>query len=89
MLSLPRGVDKFGFSVINALIINSHGVIKMSEVKDYTTSDGDAGNTHYNGVSSSYGRRVESQNKMQPKYCEPGAAGDEMRGEKRNEQAGP
>lgn len=58
-------------------------------VKDYTSSDGDMGNTHYNGVPSEYGRRVEQQNKMQPKYCEPGEAGGEMRGEKRNEQAGP
>lgn len=61
----------------------------MSEIKDYTTSDGDEGNTHYNGVSSSYGRRVEEQNRLQPRYCEPGEAGGEMRGEKRNEQEGP
>lgn len=61
----------------------------MSEVKDYTSSDGDSGNTHYNGVSSSYGKRVEEQNRMQPKYCEPGAAGGGMEGEKRNEQKGP
>jgi hypothetical protein len=61
----------------------------MSEVIDYTTSDGDSGNTHYQGVPSAYGRRVEQQNKMQPDYCEPGEAGEEMRGEKRNEQAGP
>jgi hypothetical protein len=26
---------------------------------------------------------------MQPKYCEPGAAGDEMKAAHRNEQAGP
>lgn len=62
----------------------------MSEdVKDYTSSDGESGNTHYNGVPSAYGKRVEMQNKMQPKYCEPGEAGDSMKGEKRNEQAGP
>jgi len=59
------------------------------EPKDYTTDDSFEGNSHYNGVSSEYGRRVEQQNKMQPKYCEPGSAGDGMRGEKRNEQAGP
>jgi hypothetical protein len=59
------------------------------EVKDYTTSDGDSGNTHYNGVPSAYGRRVEQQNKMQPKYCEPGEAGDDMKAAHRNEQAGP
>jgi hypothetical protein len=29
------------------------------------------------------------QNKQQPKYCMPGEAGDDMKGEKRNEQAGP
>jgi len=61
----------------------------MSEVKDYTTADGDEGNTHYQGVPSGYGKRVEQQNKMQPKYCEPGEAGGDMKGEKRNEQAGP
>lgn len=61
----------------------------MSEVKDYTTADGDEGNTHYNGVPSSYGKRVEMQNKMQPHYCEPGEAGGEMRGERSNEQEGP
>lgn len=61
----------------------------MSEVKDYTTSDGDMGDTHYNGVPSAYGRRVAEQNRMQPKYCEPGAPGDEMKAAHRNEQAGP
>lgn len=61
----------------------------MEEVKDYTSADGDEGNTHYNGVPSSYGKRVDAQNKMQPKYCMPGEAGDDMKGEKRNEQAGP
>lgn len=58
-------------------------------VKDYTTSDGDKGNTHYQGVPSSYGRRVEMQNRMQPDYCDPGESDGEMRGERRNEQAGP
>lgn len=61
----------------------------MSEIKDYTSSETDEGNTHYNGVSSFYGRIVEEQNREQPQYCEPGTAGGEMRGEKRNEQAGP
>lgn len=61
----------------------------MSEVKDYTSEDSSTGNTHYNGVSSAYGKRVDSQNKMQPKYCMPGEAGDDMKGEKRNEQKGP
>ena len=59
------------------------------DVKDYTTADGAEGNTHYQGVESSYGKRVEMQNKMQPKYCMPGAAGDEMKAEHRNEQKGP
>ncbi len=58
----------------------------MSEVKDYTEESQD---THYNGVPSMYGRLVNEQNRMQPKYCEPGEAGGGMRGEKRNEQAGP
>lgn len=61
----------------------------MSDVKDYTSADGESGDTHYNGVPSSYGKRVASQNKMQPKYCEPGEAGADMKGEKRNVQAGP
>jgi hypothetical protein len=61
----------------------------MSDVKDYTSADGEEGNTHYNGVPSAYGKRVEMQTKQQPKYCEPGEAGDAMKGEKRNVQAGP
>jgi hypothetical protein len=61
----------------------------MSDVKDYTSDDSASGNTHYNGVSSSYGRRVENQNMLQPKYCMPGNAGEGMEGEKRNEQKGP
>lgn len=58
----------------------------MSEVKDYSEEKQDS---HYNGVPSMYGKMVNEQNRMQPKYCEPGEAGGEMRGEKRNEQAGP
>ena len=54
-------------------------------VKDYS---GEKGNSHYNGVPSMYGRLVSEQNRMQPRYCEPGEAGGEMKGEKRNEQAG-
>jgi hypothetical protein len=69
----------------------SKGVMIMSNtgVMDYTSDDTATGNTHYNGVPSEYGRRVEEQNKMQPKYCMPGEAGGGLRGEKRNEQAGP
>lgn len=63
--------------------------INMSEVKDYTSSSSDEGNTHYNGVSSMYGRMVEDQNKKQPRYCEPGSADGQMRGEKMNKQEGP
>lgn len=59
----------------------------MSDIKDYTTEDGNTGNTHYNGVPSEYGRRVDMQNKMQPKYCEPGKADGKMEGDKRNTQA--
>jgi len=58
----------------------------MSEVKDYTER---SDNTHYNGVPSAYGKRVEEQNKMQPMYCEPGEADGKMRGEHRNEQSAP
>jgi hypothetical protein len=63
--------------------------MSQSDVKDYTSADGDEGNTHYNGVDSAYGKSVDKQNKMQPKYCEPGMAGDDMKGEKSNVQAGP
>lgn len=55
------------------------------DVKDYSsTSD-----SHYCGVPSQFGKRVDQQNKMQPKYCMPGEAVGDMKGEKRNEQAGP
>lgn len=62
------------------------------EVKDYTSdSDSEGYNCHYNGVKSTYGKRVESQFKMQPKYAEPGEASldGNMKGDKRNEQSGP
>ena len=58
------------------------------DVKDYT-SDSDKGSAQYQGVPSAYARRVESQYKMQPKYCEPGEAGDSMKAAHSNEQAGP
>ena len=61
----------------------------MMEVKDYTSDSASEGNTHYNGVSSWYGKHVEAETRMQPKYCEPGAPGDAMRAAHRNEQAGP
>ena len=60
----------------------------MSEVKDYSE---EKENTHYNGVPSMYGKMVNKQNSQQPKYCEPGMPSEDgaMKGEKRNEQAGP
>lgn len=58
------------------------------DVKDYSDV-AEGGNSHYNGVKSWYGEHAMSQYKKQPKYCEPGPAGDEMRGEKRNMQVGP
>ena len=61
----------------------------MEDVKDYTSDVAAEGNTHYNGVSSLYGRMVEDQNMKQPRYAEPGAADGRMEGAKRNEQAGP
>lgn len=61
----------------------------MSDVKDYTSAPGEKGNTHYNGVPSDFGRQVAEEQRMQPKYCEPGAAGGGMQGEKSNKQAGP
>jgi hypothetical protein len=56
------------------------------EVKDYTV---EREYNHYNGVKSMYGRLVDEQCREQPKYCMPGEAGGEQRGEHRNEQAGP
>jgi len=61
----------------------------MDDVKDYTSPVGAEGNTHYTGVPSEYGRRVEMQNKLKSKYCEPGASTGEMKGEKSNAQVGP
>lgn len=57
----------------------------MEGVKDYTGSE----NNHYNGVPSEFGKRVASQNSMQPKYCEPGKSDGKMEGSKSNEQKGP
>lgn len=58
----------------------------MAEVKDYTE---EREYNHYNGVPSMYGKIVNQQCKQQPKYCWPGDAGGEMRGEHSNEQKGP
>lgn len=58
----------------------------MSEVKDYSEKKQD---THFNGVPSMYGKLVNEQNRMQPKYCEPGMPGEGMKGEHRNVQKGP
>lgn len=57
----------------------------MSDVKDYTQ---ERVNNHYNGVPSMYGKLVNEQQRMQPKYCEPGEAGGGMQGEHRNTQKG-
>lgn len=58
-----------------------------SDVKDYSEDKG--ADSHYNGVKSMYGKLVAEQQRMQPKYCEPGPAGGGMEGEHRNEQKGP
>ena len=55
-------------------------------VKDYTT---ETEYTHYNGVPSMYGRTVDEQCRMQPKYCEPGPVGGGLQGAHRNVQQGP
>lgn len=57
-----------------------------NDVKDYSTESMD--NSHYS-VPSMYGKMCREQYNLQPRYCEPGKADGEMRGEKRNEQAGP
>ena len=63
-----------------------HGVFKMPDVKDYSE---EKEYTHFNGVPSMYGKLVDEQCKMQPKYCMPGEVGGDMNGDRRNEQAGP
>lgn len=57
-----------------------------NDVKDYSE---EKEYNHYNGVKSMYGRIVDEQCRMQPKYCWPGEAGGEMEGEHRNIQKGP
>lgn len=61
---------------------------KPSDVKDYSDGPRDM-DSHYNGVPSFYGKIVDEQQRMQPKYCWPGEAGGEMEGEHRNTQVGP
>ena len=56
------------------------------EVKDYTE---EPEYTHYQGVKSWYGKNVDEECRMQPRYCDPGKIGSEMRGEVRNVQTGP
>lgn len=56
------------------------------EIKDYSEKKE---YTHYNGVSSMYGKIVNEQCREQPKYSEPGPAGQGMHGEHRNVQKGP
>lgn len=58
----------------------------MSDVKDY--SEVKKG-SHFRGVGSFYADIVNQQVAQQPKYCEPGKAGGEMQGAKKNTQAGP
>ena len=58
----------------------------MSDVKDYS---GEKSNSHYNGCPSMYGKLVDQQNRMQPKYSEPGPAGGGQQGAHRNTQKGP
>jgi hypothetical protein len=58
----------------------------MKDYSDFSYEKAD--NSHY-CVPSMYGKEVREQYNKLPKYCEPGAADGEMRGEHRNEQAGP
>ena len=59
------------------------------EAKDYTRDLNGTSDTQFRGVSSSYGRMSDMQNRMQPKYSEPGNDTGGMRGPKRNMQVGP
>lgn len=58
-------------------------------IHDYTEGKED---THFNGVSSMYGKLVNEQNKQQPKYCwvaDPEFSNNGLVGEHRNVQKGP
>lgn len=57
---------------------------------DKVTTDASSSqnNSHYQ-IKSMNAKMVDDQNRMQPKYCEPGPADGVMRGEKRNTQKGP
>ena len=57
-----------------------------ADVKDYSEEHE---YNHFNGVPSMYGKLVNEQCKMQPKYCWPGEANGVMTAEKRNTQVGP
>lgn len=59
---------------------------EMGMVKDYSEGSKDS---HFRGVKSMYGDNVNQQMREQPKYCEPGEAGEGMKGAKRNTQIGP
>ena len=62
---------------------------KPSDVRDYSE---EKEYNHYNGVTSMYGKIVDQQCRMQPKYCWPGDAGANegaLVGEHRNVQKGP
>jgi hypothetical protein len=57
-------------------------------VHDYSEDRGE--DSHYNGVPSQYGKRVEAQEKAKErKYCWPGDADGHHMREMRNEQKGP
>ena len=58
----------------------------MSDYGDFDREKKD--NFHYS-VPSMYGKIVREQYNEQPKYCEPGNADGEMRGEHSNPQKGP
>lgn len=58
----------------------------MGDYSDFSYSKAD--NSHYS-VPSEYGKRVREQYNMQPKYCEPGSADGQMKGEHSNKQSGP
>lgn len=84
---IVKGLVKIKLFMLNCYqVIIKKGDFSMSDAKDYT--DGST-NEQYRGVSSMYSKMCKKQQDMQPKYCMPGEADGEMKGEHRNTQAGP
>lgn len=60
----------------------------MSKESEKNSGSSSNSGSHYE-LKSFNSEIVDSQNSMQPKYCEPGPAGGDMQGAKQNSQTGP